>query len=118
MLEKDRPSLPCRTATTLSPEDIEAVAARVVSMIGERFVSIPTPTTPNEDYATRQAPADQPSSKLAYTKKELCAALSISSTTLWRLEARGLLKPVAGMRHRIYSQKEVERFLATKRDSW
>lgn len=33
---KDLRGLPCRMATTRSPEDIEAVATRILSMIGER----------------------------------------------------------------------------------
>jgi hypothetical protein len=51
--------------------------------------------------------------KLAFSKKELCDAIGVSPVTLWRLEKRGLLRPVAGIRHRIYSRKEVERFLSS-----
>lgn len=54
-------------------------------------------------------------SKLAYTAAELCAALSISSVTLWRLEKRGLLKAVPGIRHKLYSADSVRQFLNGKR---
>ena len=49
--------------------------------------------------------------KLAYMKKELLAELSISSTTLWRLEVLGQLRAVPGLRHKLYARAEVERFL-------
>lgn len=50
--------------------------------------------------------------KLAYNKDELCAVLGVSPVTLWRLEKRGLLRPVPGIRHKLYSRKVVEAFLA------
>lgn len=50
--------------------------------------------------------------RLTYTKAELCKALGLSNTTLWRLEQRGLLKPLAGLRHKIYPVTAVEKFLA------
>jgi hypothetical protein len=62
---------------------------------------------------TLQAPAPE-AKKLAYTAAELCAALSISAVTLWRLEKRGLLRAVPGVRHKIYSADTVHRFLAGK----
>ena len=55
-----------------------------------------------------------PVEKLAYSTQELCAALGLSDVTLWRLAKRGLLNPVPGIRHRLYSRVEVERFLAGK----
>jgi hypothetical protein len=50
--------------------------------------------------------------RLAYTKSELCEALRLSPVTLWRLEQRGLLMPIAGLRHKLYPVTTVERFLA------
>ncbi len=50
--------------------------------------------------------------RLAYTKEELCSSLSLSPITLWRLEKRGLIHPIAGIRHKLYSVSEVKRFLA------
>lgn len=35
----------------------------------------------------------------------------ISETTLWRLTARGLLRPVPGIRHRLYPVSGIQRFL-------
>ena len=52
--------------------------------------------------------------KLAYNRAELCAALGLCPTTLWRLEKAGLLRPVAGIRHKLFSKVEVARFLAGK----
>jgi DNA-binding transcriptional MerR regulator len=49
--------------------------------------------------------------RLAYTKAELCEALRVSPVTLWRLEKKGLLEPVAGLRHKLYSKAAVERFI-------
>lgn len=57
------------------------------------------------------ASAQVPIEKLAYSGKELEAILGVSTVTLWRLEKRGLLKPVSGIRHKIYSRKSVESFL-------
>jgi hypothetical protein len=53
-----------------------------------------------------------PEARLTYTKAELCKALRLSPTTLWRLEQRGVLLPIAGLRHKIYPVAAVERFLA------
>ncbi len=50
--------------------------------------------------------------KLTYNLKDLREALGISSVTLYRLELRGLLKPLPYFRHKVYSRAEVERFLA------
>ena len=50
--------------------------------------------------------------RLAYTKDELTKALSLSPVTLWRLEKRGLIHAVTGIRHKLYSVSEVKRFLA------
>jgi len=52
--------------------------------------------------------------KLAYSTAELCAAVGISRVTAYRLEKRGLLRPVPGLRHKIYSREEVARFLSGK----
>lgn len=50
--------------------------------------------------------------RLAYTRSELCSSLNISPITLWRLERRGLIRSVPGVRHKIFSVAEVQRFLA------
>lgn len=50
---------------------------------------------------------------LTYTAKEACAALGISNTSLWRWERRGLVKPMPGIRHKLYSRKALSRFVET-----
>ena len=57
----------------------------------------------------------KPVERLAYTKKEACAALGVGPTTLWRLEKRGLLRPVKHLRTLLYPLRELERFLATEK---
>ena len=54
--------------------------------------------------------------RLAYTKEELCTSLSLSPITLWRLEKRGLIHAVTGIRHKLYSVAEVKRFLARREE--
>lgn len=57
---------------------------------------------------------DAPLERLTYTKAELCKALRLSPTTLWRLEKKGLLEPIPGLRHKIFSRNAVERFIDGK----
>jgi hypothetical protein len=52
--------------------------------------------------------------KLAYNTAELCAALGLCETTIWRLAQRGLLRPIPGLRHKLYAKAEVQRFLSGK----
>ena len=70
----------------------------------------------NENAPTAQAEAPQKIERLAYTKEELCASLTLSPVTLWRLEKRGLIHSVAGIRHKLYSVTEVKRFLARREE--
>lgn len=60
--------------------------------------------------------ATQQIERLAYTKEELCASLSLSPVTLWRLEKRGMIHSIAGIRHKHYSVAEVKRFLARREE--
>ena len=60
--------------------------------------------------------ATQQIERLAYTKEELCTSLSLSPITLWRLEKRGLIHSIAGIRHKLYSVAEVKRFLARREE--
>ena len=50
--------------------------------------------------------------RLLFTKRETCELLGLSETTLWRLEQRGLLRPVAHIRHKRFSRQEIDRFIA------
>jgi predicted DNA-binding transcriptional regulator AlpA len=52
--------------------------------------------------------------KLAYNLAELQQITGLSRVTIWRLEIRGQLRPVAGVRSKIYSRAEVLRFLNGK----
>ena len=52
--------------------------------------------------------------KLAYNTAELCAALGLCETSLWRLRRRNLLRPIPGLRHKLYAKSEVQRFLVGK----
>lgn len=49
--------------------------------------------------------------KLAFTRRELAAALGISTVTLDRLARRGLITPSRATRKPIYALVEIERFL-------
>jgi hypothetical protein len=49
--------------------------------------------------------------RLTYTTKETCTALGVSSTTLWRIQARGLLHPIPGMRNKLFSVAAIHRFV-------
>ena len=100
----------------LSDEDVEAVACRVVALLGERLTATtwqpPTSATPVAE-ASKTTPA-----RLAYTLKQLCEELSVSPETMWRFEARGLIKSLPGIRRKIYSRAEVERLLAGGKARW
>jgi predicted site-specific integrase-resolvase len=50
--------------------------------------------------------------RIAYSKKEACEVLGLSNVTLWRLEKKGLLKPIHGLRHKIYSVEAIKKFAA------
>ena len=65
--------------------------------------------------STESAAQSKPAvEKLAYNSAELRAALGVCGVTLWRLEKRGLLLPVPGLRHKLYSREAVQRFLNGK----
>ena len=66
------------------------------------------PTT-NTETASSQAVE-----KLAYSGKELQRLLGLSVVSIWRLERRGLLRAVPGIRNKLYSRKNVEAFLEGK----
>lgn len=70
----------------------------------------------NENAPTTHAETPQHIERLAYTKDELTKALSLSPVTLWRLEKRGLIHAVTGIRHKLYSVAEVKRFLARRQE--
>jgi hypothetical protein len=98
---------------SLSDEDVETFALRVVALLGRRLtVTIPQPLTP------LTVELKGPSTRLAYTLKQLCAELSLSPDTVYKLEACGRIKSLQGIRRKICSRAEVERFLAGGKARW
>lgn len=53
--------------------------------------------------------------RITYTGQEAAAALGVSGTTLWRWEKRGLIKPVPGIRLKLFSVAELKRFASASR---
>ena len=51
--------------------------------------------------------------RLTYNKAELGRAVGLSPQTIAKLEKKGLLRPLPGIRHKIFSVDEVRRFLAS-----
>lgn len=99
---------------TLTDEDIEILASRIVEILGERLnragPRTPPPPEPTPPPLDLPAPVKIPE-KLSYNLKELSMVLGISKVSIYRLEARGLLKSLRYLRTKIYTRKEVERFL-------
>lgn len=98
---------------TLYDEDLQAIATNVVDLIVKRLTAPPQPQfqldLDRKGEAYGGIPQVRP--KLAYTAKELCAELSLSRDTIYKLESAGRLKAIPGIRHKIYSRAEVERLL-------
>lgn len=101
-------------AQTLSSEDVEAIALRVVQIIGTRLGS----AVPNRDSQPAPLMPVLATQKLAYPIKELMAEFGVSRSTIWKWEVLGLLKPVPYLRHKIYARNEIERFLKGQAGSW
>jgi len=99
----------------LTAQDIDSIAQRVVEILGERLARAPTLPAPSPQQAPPgpESLLAKRSGKLAYSLQELSAELGLSKDTLYRFEARGLLRSLPGVRHKFYSYKEVERFLST-----
>jgi hypothetical protein len=55
-----------------------------------------------------------PVEKLTLNTREACQALGLSPTSLWRLEKRGLISSVAGIRTKLYSVAMLRRFIDGK----
>lgn len=96
-------------ARTLSDDDVEAVATRVVEIIGLRLRA---PKPPEAQPPAPPPPVRSLAPKLAYTLQELSEELGISKVSLYRFEVRGLLKSLPYFRHKVFSRGEVERFLS------
>lgn len=64
--------------------------------------------------STQSDPVSNNVPRLTYTKAELTKTLGLSSITIYRLEQRGLLHPVQGIRHKLFTVAEVDGFLARR----
>ena len=87
--------------TTLTESDIGRIAVSVVDLIAKRLSAPPSPAsqeTTRSESALRELPV-----RLAYSLKELSTELGLSRVTIYRLEVRGLIKAVPGIRHKLYS---------------
>ena len=85
---------------------------RLLQAVGQRLsagVTLPA-VAPPSDKPGRTTKELAP--KLAFTLKELSAELGVSRVTIYRLTARGLLKPLPYFRTKVFAKTEVERFLA------
>ena len=102
--------------TTLTEADINKIATSVVELIAKRLSSTPPPASPSPDRVENGSTTRK--DRLAYTLKELAAELGLSRVTIYRLEMRGLIKSVPGIRHKLYSRTQVEHFLAGKHPGW
>jgi hypothetical protein len=52
-----------------------------------------------------------PPERGAFNTNEAATFLGISTVSLWRLEKRGLIKPIKLLRHNIWPRAELGRFL-------
>lgn len=52
-----------------------------------------------------------PVERLTLNSREACHALGVSATTLWRLEKRGLITPVPGLRTKLWPVTELNAFV-------
>ncbi len=106
-------------AKILSDEDVELVAQRVVKLMAERLAAqVPQPIVASPPSSNPEPEKPQISGRLAYTLKQLSSELGLSPASIYRLDARGLIKSLPGIRHKIYSHAEVQRFLAGDREEW
>lgn len=94
---------------TLSDEDIDAIATQVVQVIATRLAHEKPPAPPPPRPSEPELKIVRP--RLAYSLAELSAELGMSKVSIYRLEARGLLRSLPYLRTKTYSHAEVERFL-------
>lgn len=56
---------------------------------------------------------ESPVQRKAYNIKEVAAQLGVSTVSIRRAVARGLIKPMRHFRHLLFSVEEIERFVAS-----
>ena len=100
---------------TLTDEDIDAIVNRLLPALGKRLLAAEPPVAAPPPPPRVEPPRERPP-KLAYTLKELCAEMSVSPATIYRLIARRLLRPLPYLRTKMFTRAEVERFLAEGMD--
>ncbi|GAB1488569.1 hypothetical protein MASR2M8_10140 [Opitutaceae bacterium] len=101
--------------TNLSDRDVERVALRVVELMAQRLSSPPPPPAKVSHEVAVPLKAPSP---ISYTVKSLAKELGLSPVSIYRLEARGLLKSVPGIRRKIFSRTQIERFLEGTQGGW
>ena len=99
----------------MSDEDIESVALRVVAIMSERLAA---PRPPSAAIQEPNVSMPIQATRLSYTRRQLSEELNLSAETLYELENQGRLRPLPGIRHKIYSRVEVERFLSSSEAKW
>ncbi len=52
-----------------------------------------------------------PVERLTLNTRDACSAIGVCPATLWRLEKRGLIKAVPGLRHKLYSVASLKHFV-------
>ena len=75
---------------------------------GKRHIGVVDIAKISETAGERKTPPTI--TRLTFTANEVCQSLGIGRVTLWRLTTRGVLRPVPGIRNRLYSVKQIEAF--------
>ncbi len=104
---------------TLSEEDYEAIAHKVVEALARRLSAPAVPAQePKLPPPSPLVPLETPHrpGKLAYRAREACELIGVSYLTLLRLRRRKLIKSLPGIRHLIFSREELERFVHSASD--
>lgn len=81
-------------------------------LLSEKHTRVASMSTPSDGVPDSRWPVIE---RLAFTPDEIREVIpGLSDTTLWRLEKRGLIKRVPGIRNRLYSVESVRAFASGK----
>ena len=83
---------------------------RIVDFAFDEIAKLPKPAVPEVQTPKPVESLDPKSDKLAYSIKETAAMLGLSYMTVNRLLARGKLRALGSIRHKIIPKTEIERF--------